>query len=327
MFDRTADARDARPAQRGEDLRDTVLVKNAIREAQKGEPKEIAEVLAKAIGPETVALTTKTIAGLARDPQLDAADFARGLPEGPNRAAAAVHLQAFAKGVLGAKTTAELAGPTEHLREAIKLAGAPAVTAFLERGIPPRNPHPAALRDIPTKDKPIIHEVSGKTGDWNEELNNVRPNARYQVDGRYNYETDRLGRTVRAEGWLVLQKHDRNTAQQADSGREDRLPGDAGGHLIGSQFYGTGERFQMVAMDGRLNGNSKTDGMWGQMETRWANALRAGQKVHVDIRPVYPDDFRDDDIERRPEAFRVKYRIGENGPIVSVSMKNVPGGK
>jgi len=66
--------------------------------------------------------------------------------------------------------------------------------------------------------------------------------VRYITEDGYKYTTDDLGRIVDIEaGELILQKGKRNKGMQVAAGREDRLPDDDGGHLIGTQFHGSGD--------------------------------------------------------------------------------------
>ncbi|PGD63442.1 DNA/RNA non-specific endonuclease, partial [Bacillus wiedmannii] len=98
----------------------------------------------------------------------------------------------------------------------------------------------------------------------------------------YKYTTDELGRIVdvEAEG-LILQKGKRNTGMQVAAGREDRLPDDYddGGHLIGTQFHGSGHIDNLVAQNKQINRSG----------VEWANALggKPPKKVSVKIEPVY----------------------------------------
>ena len=65
----------------------------------------------------------------------------------------------------------------------------------------------------------------------------LTPNVRYVTQDGYKYTTDDLGRIVDVEAdKLILKEADRNLGMQRVAGREDRLPDDDGGHLIGTQF-------------------------------------------------------------------------------------------
>ena len=94
---------------------------------------------------------------------------------------------------------------------------------------------------------------------------------RYITEDGYKYTTDELGRIVDVEaGELILQKGKRNTGMQVAAGREDRLPDDDGGHLIGTQFHGSGDIDNLVAQNKQIN---RSGGEWYNMEKEWANAL------------------------------------------------------
>ncbi len=51
-------------------------------------------------------------------------------------------------------------------------------------------------------------------------------------------------------------------------------------------------------------------GEWKQMENKWANALRKGKKVKVDIEPLY------ESTDMRPNGFRVLYTIDDNDIVL-----------
>ena len=57
---------------------------------------------------------------------------------------------------------------------------------------------------------------------------------------------------------------------QVAAGRENRLPDDDGGHLIGTQFHGSGDIDNLVAQNKQIN---RSGGEWYNMEKEWANAL------------------------------------------------------
>lgn len=57
---------------------------------------------------------------------------------------------------------------------------------------------------------------------------------------------------------------------QVAAGREDRLFDDDGGHLIGTQFHGSGDIDNLLAQNRQIN---RSRGEWYKMETGWANAL------------------------------------------------------
>ncbi len=76
---------------------------------------------------------------------------------------------------------------------------------------------------------------------------------------------------------LKLGKGIRNFYAQKIVGGANRIRSlvdpDHGGHLIASQFLGSGDIDNLVAMNGELNTNA-----WRSMEREWANALKDGKK-------------------------------------------------
>lgn len=144
--------------------------------------------------------------------------------------------------------------------------------------------------------KPVKEIEAGKKGEWNKELNKPQPNTVYVVDSNHTYRTDEFSRVVHVEGELTLNKHDRNGCQQCKAGKCG-VAGDEGGHLIGAQFDAAGEKINLP-MDSSLN-----QGQWNSMEKTWADALKDGKKVSVDIRPTYVGDGA------RPTSFMVEYKV------------------
>jgi DNA/RNA non-specific endonuclease len=115
-------------------------------------------------------------------------------------------------------------------------------------------------------------------------------------------------------GKLDLETAQRNGYQQKVSGREDRLPDDQGGHLIASIFNGPGDRLNLVPMDGNFN-----MGAWKSMETRFADALKAGKQVDVKMEIVYSAE------SNRPAGFVVTSTI--DGIKDIDTFRNVAGGR
>ncbi|WP_458122444.1 DNA/RNA non-specific endonuclease [Paenibacillus sp. Z6-24] len=108
------------------------------------------------------------------------------------------------------------------------------------------------------------------------------------------------------EGTLKLGKGKRSLSAQRKAGnngmRQDRLPGDHGGHIIGSQFEGAGGLDNMVAMDGQVNG---AGGKWYKMESEWANALKEDPPLKVEVKVKI--NYSGNSI--RPDSFKVTYWI------------------
>ncbi|AQR69208.1 hypothetical protein BZG29_13300 [Janthinobacterium sp. LM6] len=152
-------------------------------------------------------------------------------------------------------------------------------------------------RNLEIDAKPVKEIESGKKGEWNKELNKPQPNTVYVVDSNHTYRTDEFSRVVHVEGELTLNKHDRNGYQQCKAGKCG-VAGDEGGHLIGAQFDGAGEKINLVPMNSSLN-----QGQWKAMEQTWAVALKDGKKVSVDIRPTYVG------ADARPTSFMVEYKV------------------
>ncbi|MBC1725041.1 ribonuclease YeeF family protein [Listeria seeligeri] len=172
------------------------------------------------------------------------------------------------------------------------------------------------LDDIPKiKEVPYgEHIIKGKGG-----RKELAPHTRYVTEDGYKYTTDELGRVVDVEAdSLVLKTAERNEGMQRAAGREDRLPDDDGGHLIGSQFNGPGDIDNLVAQNRQIN---RSGGEWYNMEQEWANALKETppRKVSVKIEPTYSGN------SLRPDAFEVTYQIEGIGEFEKI-IKNQAGG-
>ncbi|WLR41559.1 T7SS effector LXG polymorphic toxin [Bacillus carboniphilus] len=158
------------------------------------------------------------------------------------------------------------------------------------------------------------HFTKGKRG-----RKELAPNVRYVTQDGYKYTTDELGRIIDVEADnLILQEADRNLGMQRAAGRENRLPDDDGGHLIGSQFHGSGDIDNLVAQNSQIN---RSGGQWYKMESEWADALKEipPRKVSVKIEPIYIEN------SLRPDSFEIVYKIEGKG-IFEKIIKNKSGG-
>jgi hypothetical protein len=161
----------------------------------------------------------------------------------------------------------------------------------------------------------ILAEV-GVKGDWSKLLNlELKPNAEYLVRNpdtgfTHKFSTDANGRVVSASGDLNPNKLDRNNYQQGVVG-EAGGPGYEGGHLIACSLGGCGDAINIVP---QLRDINRTE--YREMEREWARRLEAGERVSVDVRPVYKGD------SITPDKIVVDYRYGD-GPITQKVFTNV----
>lgn len=116
----------------------------------------------------------------------------------------------------------------------------------------------------------------------------------------YKYATDGSGRISNVKGKLQLGEGTRNPYAQKTVGGAERLPTDDGGHLIGNQFNGSGQIDNLVPQNSGIN---RSGGEWYKMEQNWANALKEGSDVKVDISNIYQGT------SVRPSSFKVDYWI------------------
>ena len=138
----------------------------------------------------------------------------------------------------------------------------------------------------------------------------LKPNVCYETVEGYKYKTNDVGAITEVEGTLKLVEGNRNLYAQRIAGGDYRLPDDDGGHLIASQFLGSGELDNLVPMNSQIN---RSGGKWYNMEQEWANALKEGKEVKVKIEPIYDSD------NLRPVSFKVKYNIdGQRTKIIKI---------
>jgi LysM repeat protein len=98
----------------------------------------------------------------------------------------------------------------------------------------------------------------------------------------YSFNVDALSRTKEVFGEIQLEASQRSRKAQADAGKTDRRTTDDGGHYIAARFYGPRDWFNHFAQDANFN-----RGAYRVLEDEWAKAVRAGQRVFVDIVPRY----------------------------------------
>jgi len=147
----------------------------------------------------------------------------------------------------------------------------------------------------------------------------LEPNVRYVTQEGYKYTTDAAGRIVSVEApQLILKKGKRKLWMQRIAGRKDRLPDDDGGHLIATQFHGSGDIDNLVAQNSQIN---RSGGEWFKMEQQWAKALSEipPKKVSLQIVPLYEGD------SLRPVKFNILYKI-EGKRRVERTILNKEGG-
>ncbi|MEK4343412.1 DNA/RNA non-specific endonuclease [Paenibacillus sp. FSL P4-0184] len=149
----------------------------------------------------------------------------------------------------------------------------------------------------------------------------LKPNAKYTTPEGYTYETNEFGRIDSVEADLQLGKGTRNKYAQSNVGETDRIRGDYperddGGHLIGSQFKGSGDIDNLVPMNSQIN---EAGGKWHQMEQEWASALERKENVKVKITPQYTSNAA------RPDSFTVEYSI-DGGRTKKITIENQIGG-
>ena len=124
-------------------------------------------------------------------------------------------------------------------------------------------------------------------------IGNLEPNKVYEKNG-YHYETNEKKQVVLVSGVLNLNSGQREKSLQRAVGKLGK-PGDEGGHLIGNQFDGPPDVYNLIPQNSHLN-----RGAWETMEKGWANLIKQGSEVKVKIEPVFKGDLH------RPASIKVK---------------------
>ncbi len=166
------------------------------------------------------------------------------------------------------------------------------------------------VHELPGDNLTTYEFQKGKKGAWSKELNKhpLDANKVYKLPDS-QYFTDEIGRvkTVEVPNLVkVSPTAPRNSHQQTVKSKavKDGIPGDEGGHIIGSQFDGCGDQINIVPMKSTLNGST---GTWYQMEKKWSNILtNNGTITGIEITLDYGVGT-----SRRPNSFLV--RVLENG--------------
>lgn len=124
---------------------------------------------------------------------------------------------------------------------------------------------------------------------------NVDGEGRF-VSGRAAFAEDFAGRKVRGAAEKIAQK------EAAGRG----VTGDQGGHIFAHRFVRDQGSINLVPQNGNLN-----TGAWSRMENEWADWIKAGEQVEVQVQaaPAGVD---------RPDAFRVAYKVIDpsNGKVL-----------
>lgn len=137
----------------------------------------------------------------------------------------------------------------------------------------------------------------------------MKPDVEYTDPNGYTYRTNNNGNIEHVSADLKLGNGKRNAYAQRTVGGEARIRGyDDGGHLIGSQFNGSGNIDNLVPQSKDVN---RAGGEWYQMESEWASYMNDENvsSVQVDISVNY------DGNSQRPTSFDVKYWV--NGDLIN----------
>jgi len=137
-------------------------------------------------------------------------------------------------------------------------------------------------------------------------------NWRREAKNGYEFYIDATGRSRQAYGLLHFGPSERSRMNQ--KGVQDRVPSDDGGHYIAARFEGPSDSFNHFAQNANFN-----RGAYRLVEDKWAEALRRGGKVFVNIIPHYQGT------SKRPDRIDLSWSV--NGRKYQASFPNAPKGK
>ena len=119
------------------------------------------------------------------------------------------------------------------------------------------------------------------------------------TDYHFVYETDGFGRTASVRGVLRLDNYapaPPNRVRQTMHAIGDT--DDEAGHLIGRQFGGSGQPYNMIPQDGYVNRS-----LMKRYENAWRNLVKKGHTVEVFISPTYRVG------SARPKEFTITWKL------------------
>ncbi|MGW8436608.1 DNA/RNA non-specific endonuclease [Nocardiopsis sp. NPDC055879] len=196
-----------------------------------------------------------------------------------------------------------------------------------------------------------VHTKSGKTRNWNPELSDPLPNAKYFVD-EFTYITDNKGRTAYMEGDITKNGNIRGR-DESNIGHISRLEYDLanqisrmqfahdpsmryrteyeqvtwnGGHLAAREHGGGAEKINLVGMPEEMNKykgtDEKRDRSWRAMEMEISEVLSAnpGKRVKLQIECVYSES---NIISDTPLKILVQY-TSPTGRVRRLTFGNTP---
>ena len=134
-------------------------------------------------------------------------------------------------------------------------------------------------------------------------ISELKPNTIYEKNG-YIYQTDSRANTKHVSGPLRLTRGIRNQTIQ-DKVRERGIKGDIGGHIIGVQFDGPSDAFNLFPQNSELNTGKWSESGWANMERLWVKELKDGKNIKVSI------DLRYGENPNRPTEMYVRSDVSD----------------
>lgn len=143
-------------------------------------------------------------------------------------------------------------------------------------------------------------EIKDALNGKNKTLNKPEANTIYRVNGRHEYVTDSLKRTVSVKTTIEkgnLSEAARNAYQQCKTGKCGDI-GDEGGHLIANYLGGIGEKVNLFPQNRGLN-----RGPYKSLEYKLGKDAFEGKKVEMSVELKYTGG------SSRPSQIIVRYSI------------------
>lgn len=170
----------------------------------------------------------------------------------------------------------------------------------------------SAKPDTPSADQRQVIELSTTDPDHLPQLNTPPADSTIRVDGKFEYDTDGVGRVIRARAVLDLIDLDHPRDSGAQRRLAGKLPGDHAGHIFARIFRGPIGTLNLLPM----RGSDVNLSQYKTLENHWRRLIEQGESIDVTVGFKYSDD------SLRPDTIRVRYKHA--GGVVRVAIDNKP---
>ncbi|GAB3953203.1 hypothetical protein GCM10029976_092930 [Kribbella albertanoniae] len=158
-----------------------------------------------------------------------------------------------------------------------------------------------------------VIELSTTNPDYKKSLKKPIPNSTIRIDNKFTFETDEMGRVIRASAILDVLDLDHPRDTTAQRKLVGKLPGDHAGHIFARIFRGPIGSLNLVPMEA----TKVTLGQYAVLEKRWRKAIENNQQVEVSVDLSYGER------RHRPDIIIVYHRIG-SAKRLRLRIRNVP---